>query len=287
MTGQKLDKSFFIREDALTISRELLGKVLFTQLGNAPMTAGRIVETEAYIAPDDKASHAYNFKRTKRTSTMFMEGGVAYVYLCYGIHALFNIITHQAEMPHAILIRSVEPLEGTVTVDGTATSAEPGGNVTVTFTIENNRTAPAGFILNLTHLPEGFSIVDQSSPGGTWNAGETKWLWETIDGGESKSASVTLAVPRDANGTYAVEAAVLDADAVRDATSVAFTTCLSIAGAIDGDDDGTIGDFEVLRAIELWRTNAAVPGTCEEAIDDFEMLELIETWRSGEIITAN
>jgi hypothetical protein len=194
-------------------------------------------------------------------------------------------VTFGGETASATL--TVEPLEGTVTVDGTATSAEPGGNVTVTFTIENNRTAPAGFILNLTHLPEGFSIVDQSSPGGTWNAGETKWLWETIDGGESKSASVTLAVPRDANGTYAVEAAVLDADAVRDATSVAFTTCLSIAGAIDGDDDGTIGDFEVLRAIELWRTNAAVPGTCGETIDDFEMLELIETWRSGETITAN
>ena len=68
--------------------------------------------------------------------------------------------------------------------------------------------------------------------------------------------------------------------------AAAFTTCLSIAGAIDGDD-GTIGDFEVLRAVELWRTNAAVPGTCGETINDFEMLELIETWRSDETITAS
>lgn len=75
-------------------------------------TIGRIVETEAYLAPEDRASHAYQFKKTKRTATMFLAGGVAYVYLCYGIHAMFNIITHREGMPHAILIRAVEPVEG-------------------------------------------------------------------------------------------------------------------------------------------------------------------------------
>lgn len=112
MKGSLLDKAFYIREDALTISRELLGKVLVTHLEKGCVTAGRIVETEAYIAPDDKASHAFNFKKTKRTTTMFREGGTAYVYLCYGIHALFNVITHEEGMPHAILIRAIEPLEG-------------------------------------------------------------------------------------------------------------------------------------------------------------------------------
>lgn len=110
--GKPIEQAFYLKSDALQVSRELLGKVLVTQMPGAPVTAGKIVETEAYIAPEDKASHAYNFKKTKRTQTMFLEGGVAYVYLCYGIHALFNIITNVEGMPHAVLVRSVEPLEG-------------------------------------------------------------------------------------------------------------------------------------------------------------------------------
>ncbi len=110
--GIKLKKSFYLRKDALTISRELLGKVLVSNLSGRPKTSGMIVETEAYIAPEDKASHAFNYKRTKRTATMFMEGGTAYVYLCYGIHAMFNVITHQVGIPHAILVRAIEPIEG-------------------------------------------------------------------------------------------------------------------------------------------------------------------------------
>lgn len=110
--GKKLDESFYLRADALTISRELLGKVLVSDLKDEPKTSGRIVETEAYIAPEDKASHAYNYKKTKRTKTMFMSGSTAYVYLCYGIHAMFNVITHQEGTPHAILVRAIEPMEG-------------------------------------------------------------------------------------------------------------------------------------------------------------------------------
>lgn len=113
--NRKLDKAFYLREDPLTICRDLLGKKLVTNTGEE-QTTGRIVEAEAYIAPEDKASHAYNFKRTKRTSTMFMEGSTAYVYLCYGIHAMFNIITHQEGMPHAILVRAIEPLAGIETM---------------------------------------------------------------------------------------------------------------------------------------------------------------------------
>ncbi len=89
----------------------LLGKVLFTKIDNI-ITAGIIVETEAYSGPEDKASHAYNNRRTQRTKTMYLQGGVGYVYLCYGMHHLFNVVTGSKEVPHAILIRAVEPLHG-------------------------------------------------------------------------------------------------------------------------------------------------------------------------------
>lgn len=71
-----------------------------------------IVETEAYNGVIDKASHAYGGKRTKRTETMYHQGGVSYIYLCYGIHHLFNVVTNVRDVPHAILIRAIEPLEG-------------------------------------------------------------------------------------------------------------------------------------------------------------------------------
>jgi DNA-3-methyladenine glycosylase len=70
------------------------------------------VETEAYAGEQDKASHAYGARRTVRTETMYASGGVAYIYLCYGIHHLFNIVTNKADIPHAVLVRALEPLEG-------------------------------------------------------------------------------------------------------------------------------------------------------------------------------
>lgn len=112
-----LDKSFFLRTDVLQIAQDLLGKVLVTNI-DGKITAAKIVETEAYRAPDDKACHAYNNRRTARTETMFSEGGCAYVYLCYGIHNLFNVVTAPAETAHAVLIRGVEPLEGLDTMLG-------------------------------------------------------------------------------------------------------------------------------------------------------------------------
>ena len=107
---KRLPKSFYLREDVVQISKDLLGKVLVTNFAGQ-LTAGKIVETEAYRAPDDKACHAYQNLRTKRTSIMFEAGGVAYVYLCYGIHHLFNVVTAKEGMAHAVLIRAVEPLE--------------------------------------------------------------------------------------------------------------------------------------------------------------------------------
>lgn len=111
LTGEKLTAEFYTNADVLSISKALLGKVLFTNI-EGQVTGGIIVETEAY-SHTEKACHAYNFKRTPRTEVMFMSGGTAYVYLCYGIHHLFNVVTNVAENPEAVLIRAVEPYYGT------------------------------------------------------------------------------------------------------------------------------------------------------------------------------
>ncbi|CDR35053.1 DNA-3-methyladenine glycosylase [Criblamydia sequanensis CRIB-18] len=106
-----LNEDFYLHDDVLFLAEKLIGKTLFTNIGGK-LTAGIIVETEAYKAPEDKASHAYNLIRTKRNESMYRKGGTAYVYLCYGIHTMFNIVTNKEEMPHAILIRAIEPTLG-------------------------------------------------------------------------------------------------------------------------------------------------------------------------------
>jgi len=102
-----LSASFYLRKDVEQLARALLGKHLHFR----DMVV-RIVETEAYRAPDDRACHAYGNKRTPRTETMFLPGGHAYIYLCYGIHHLFNIVTGPKDEAHAVLIRAVEPIKG-------------------------------------------------------------------------------------------------------------------------------------------------------------------------------
>ena len=107
----KLSDSFYQHNDVISISRDLLGKYLFTCI-NDELTGGFIVETEAYNGIIDRASHSFGNRLTPRTQTMYMHGGVAYVYLCYGIHEMFNVVTSVEGQPHAILIRAVEPTEG-------------------------------------------------------------------------------------------------------------------------------------------------------------------------------
>lgn len=107
----RLPRSFYTRHDVVQISKELLGKVLVTSLDGV-LTAGKIVETEAYRAPDDKACHAWNNRKTNRTKIMFEEGGRAYIYICYGMHHLFNVVTAAEGNAHAVLIRAIEPLDG-------------------------------------------------------------------------------------------------------------------------------------------------------------------------------
>lgn len=95
----------------MQVARDLLGKVLCSNIGNRP-TRAIITETEAYAGVTDRASHAYGGRRTKRTEPLYREGGVAYVYLCYGIHHLFNVVTSGVDAPHAVLVRAAIPLDG-------------------------------------------------------------------------------------------------------------------------------------------------------------------------------
>ena len=107
----KLERAFYARDDVVEISRALIGKVLCTRIRGVT-TSAFITETEAYAGADDRASHAYGGRRTKRTEPMFGPAGTAYVYLCYGIHHLFNVVTGDIDTPHAVLIRAARPLSG-------------------------------------------------------------------------------------------------------------------------------------------------------------------------------
>jgi DNA-3-methyladenine glycosylase len=108
---KKLSASFYQQTDVVKIARELIGKILVTKWEGS-VTAGRIVETEAYNGIGDKASHAFGGRRTNRNEIMYARAGVAYVYLCYGLHHLFNVVTNTKEVPHAVLVRALEPLQG-------------------------------------------------------------------------------------------------------------------------------------------------------------------------------
>lgn len=108
---RKLPIEFYDRTDVLEVAKELLGKILVTTF-NGHTTSARIVETEAYVAITDKASHSYNSKRTARNEHMYAAAGVSYVYICYGMHHLFNVVTNGKNIPDAVLIRAAEPLTG-------------------------------------------------------------------------------------------------------------------------------------------------------------------------------
>ncbi len=111
MDNRKLKPGFYLLPDVVEVAKQLLGKMLITHL-HGKRTSGIITETEAYAGATDKASHAYGTRLTQRTKPMFGTGGHAYVYLCYGIHPLFNIVTNAKGIPHAVLIRSIEPVDG-------------------------------------------------------------------------------------------------------------------------------------------------------------------------------
>jgi DNA-3-methyladenine glycosylase len=108
----KLTQDFYTRTNVLTVSRDLLGKLLVVPDERGRRVSGVIVEVEAYRGPEDRASHAYGGRRTKRTETMYGKGGTAYVYFVYGMYYQFNVVTNETDTPHAILVRALEPVEG-------------------------------------------------------------------------------------------------------------------------------------------------------------------------------
>ncbi len=110
-TGIKLSQDFYQADNVVELARQLIGKKICSQI-NGELTSATITETEAYRSWGDQACHANNNKRTKRTEVMFSAGGRAYIYLCYGIHHLFNVVTNVEGTAEAVLIRAVEPLEG-------------------------------------------------------------------------------------------------------------------------------------------------------------------------------
>ena len=107
----KLPRTYYMNGDVVAVAHDLLGKVLVTNFDGI-LTAGIICETEAYAGAGDRASHAFEGRRTQRNEVMYAEGGTAYVYLCYGIHHLFNVVTNAADIPHAVLIRAIHPVAG-------------------------------------------------------------------------------------------------------------------------------------------------------------------------------
>jgi len=161
---QQLPIEFYTRKNVMTIAKDLLGKLLVTRFDGI-VTAGRIVETEAYNGAVDKASHAFGNRRTRRTEIMFANGGSAYVYLCYGMHHLFNVVTNTAEIPHAVLIRAIEPLVGMETMllrtkknklDHSITKGP--GNVSKALGITTNHTGMSLLKDELFIADDGFAV---------------------------------------------------------------------------------------------------------------------------------
>ena len=108
----RLPRQFYTRPSVLAVARDLLGRVLVVPARDGRRVSGVIVETEAYRGPEDRASHAWGGRRTRRTETMYAVGGTAYVYFVYGMYHQFNVVTNGADVPHAVLVRALEPLEG-------------------------------------------------------------------------------------------------------------------------------------------------------------------------------
>ncbi len=108
----KLPRAFYTHRDVVAVARGLLGRLLVVPARGGRRVSGLIVETEAYQGPEDRASHAYGGRRTLRTEPMYGQGGTAYVYFVYGMYHQFNVVTNVEDVPHAVLVRALEPVEG-------------------------------------------------------------------------------------------------------------------------------------------------------------------------------
>ena len=183
----KLPLSFYKQDDVLQIAQDLLGKYLMTNINDEGVTGGIIVETEAYMGAIDKASHAFGNRKTERTRIMFAEGGIAYVYMIYGFHYLFNVVTNEGEVPHAVLVRAIEPTDG-IDLMLKRRNLE---------TVEKKLTAGPGVLskaLGITKAENGLSLLD-----------DTIWI---EDRGQRVRKNDIIAGPR-VGVAYAAEDALL------------------------------------------------------------------------------
>lgn len=160
-----LPRAFYTRADVLVVAKELLGKVLVTEFDGL-RTSGIISETEAYAGADDRASHAHGGKRTARNEPMYACGGTTYVYLCYGIHHLFNVVTNVAGIPHAVLVRAILPLEGTDVMAARRKVLRPttGGPGTLTQALGIRTHHSGGDLLQspITIEDQGWNVPDEA-----------------------------------------------------------------------------------------------------------------------------
>lgn len=187
---RRIPRSFFLGDDVVATARALLGKRLCSYAGGA-FTMGRIVETEAYAAVGDKACHAHLGRFTKRTKTMYEQGGTAYVYLTYGIHHMFNVVSNVEGTPDAVLIRAVEPLEGQDIMLRRRNMDK----------IERKLTAGPGILSKAMHITRALNEEDVCTS-------EVLWVSEEEDGYALPEADQIVAGPRVGIG-YAGEDAFL------------------------------------------------------------------------------
>lgn len=110
----RLEQSFY-EKNSVTLAQDLLGKLLVREI-NGERIITKIVETEAYMGPEDKAAHSYKNRRTSRTEVMFQRAGIAYVYIIYGMYYCMNVVAAKEDIPQAVLLRGVEPTEGIETI---------------------------------------------------------------------------------------------------------------------------------------------------------------------------
>jgi DNA-3-methyladenine glycosylase len=106
----KLPRDFYL-QDTVTVARSLLGCILWRKIGRQ-LLAARLVEVEAYLGANDMASHARRGLRSPRNESMYLEGGHAYVYFTYGMHWCMNVVTQEADLAEAVLLRAAEPVRG-------------------------------------------------------------------------------------------------------------------------------------------------------------------------------
>jgi DNA-3-methyladenine glycosylase len=151
---KKLTIDFYKRKNVVMIARDLLGKIITTNF-DGMITSARIVETEAYIGNTDKASHAYGGRRTARNEHMYAEAATSYVYICYGIHQMFNVVTNDKEIPDAVLIRAVEPLEGIDTMLARTGKKKPDSTLT-------KGPGNVGKALGIYKMHSGLNLLDDT-----------------------------------------------------------------------------------------------------------------------------